>query len=344
MESENLHDEITAAVAVVSEEDPAQAINMAVLADMAEESVDQRDATPPHMESADASVGELEIHCKEIFTERLRELVTSELADIIEGDSELAQLARGRYAPQFASLMEELGIVEHPFGEAQNSPPEQNPSPEQITSAEEIHSRAEAVDPQFQADIAGVVAHLTVRGVDCAHTTGPPKEADRILEKVLGDYGGDFARLKDAARCRIVCTGDPTVEGQTVIQQLQQDGIIIVDGGIKNGFVDRAGKSTDLGSLSRYTDIKVTAIVQDSEGNPIKAEIVIATPEMAAATKIEHPLYEIIRTIDAEFESASQNSIDVSDPRSILLDRLRQTSRNFYKGVSASMSRRLDIA
>ncbi|WP_158645209.1 hypothetical protein, partial [Tsukamurella conjunctivitidis] len=96
---------------------------------------------------------------------------------------------------------------------------------------------------------------------------------------------------------------------------------------IKRKHIAEDGTPLSIAGQSQYMDTKITVKVPDAvTGTDIFGEVVIATPEMAAATVAEHPLYEIIRSLNGT------SSAEVT-----LRLKLETLSETFYESVSEQL-------
>lgn len=219
--------------------------------------------------------------------------------------------------------------------------------PEIARRAMELAAKAIQVNESFQAQAADIA-----QATDSLHLPGSVKDAHRIAEKMEKDYGDDqeigaidvdflASLVKDAARCRIVVSGDPTVADQPIIDRIEESGLTIAEDSlhhplIKRGFLDRhTGEPLDIEAGMRYRDTKVTVTVTVEvparDGGVTLCEIAIVTPEMAAATVSEHPIYEITRSLDGDERSTAL----------ALLYKLRKIQTEFYGGVSRQIGERV---
>lgn len=146
-------------------------------------------------------------------------------------------------------------------------------NPEIARRAMELAARAIPVNGVFQAQAAEIA-----RATDSLHLAGPAKDMHRIAEKMERDYGDDkgdteidvdvlASLVKDAARCRIVIDGDPTIADQPIIDTIEDSGQTIAEDSlhhplIKRGFLERyTGGPLDIESGTTYRDTKVTVTV-----------------------------------------------------------------------------------
>jgi hypothetical protein len=290
-----------------------------------------------------------------LFNDALRVQVCVELQDLLNNGGEELVLAKTQYGAQFAHLFDRLGI-QNPFAPENNdqemtetrlSTPstdheQKTRDPELMADIERLHTVADEVNPMFQARMAMIASSFD----DCLYQPSDVKSRERIYEKVTGDYGGDLSRLKDVVRCRLIHAGHPVKGGahiERIIRRANYPIAIDVDNGremIKNGFV-RHGRELPIDSLVRYTDIKMTIELYDGKGQGVLGEIVIATPEMAAATKVEHPLYEIIRTMETKIKQKRVIGA-VRQEEITLLRKLTSLNRSYYVLVAKSMAERVN--
>ena len=213
--------------------------------------------------------------------------------------------------------------------------------------AMELAARATQVNVSFQVQVAEIA-----RATGSLHLPGPVKEAHRIAEKMEKEYGDEQVEgkidldllaslVKDAVRCRIVVSGDPIVFDQTVLAKIEESGLHIAEDAlhhplIKRGFRDRhTGEPLEIESGTSYRDTKVTVTVTvevpTRDGGITLCEIAIVTPEMAAATVAEHPIYEITRSLEGD-----------DRPSVIKLgDELLSIQEGFYSEISKQISERV---
>lgn len=213
--------------------------------------------------------------------------------------------------------------------------------------AMELAARARQVNESFQAQAAEIA-----RTTGSLHLPEPVKDAHRIAEKMERDYGDEqrdteldidllASLVKDAVRCRLVVGGDPIIVDEPIIRKIGESGLTIAEDNlhnplIKRGFRDRhTGEPLDIESGTRYRDTKVTVIVTvevpTRDGATALCEIAIVTPEMAAATVSEHPIYEITRSLEGDDNVAAAR----------LLSSLNEIQEGFYNGVSRQISERV---
>jgi hypothetical protein len=301
----------------------------------------EADETPSAAESATAKrllkynkilEDKYTLQLAELFSPYLRKLTATETA-LIHGDEKLRKkIAHAIHALGVERDTLDLGdSYEDPFIPA---------DPEIAKRALELEERAIQVNAAFQAE-AGQISRAT----GSLHVPGPVKDAHRIAEKMEREYRGTLggnetsidllaSLVKDAVRCRIVIDGDPTTADQAVIETITESGLAIAKDAlhhplIKRSFRDRhTGKPLDIGSGAGYRDTKVTVTVTvevpTRDGGTTLCEIAIVTPEMAAATVSEHPIYEISRSLEADKRPATAT----------LLSRLEEVQEAFYRDVS----------
>lgn len=208
-------------------------------------------------------------------------------------------------------------------------------------AAIEIATRAQRVNPSFQAEAAEIA-----RALGLLHIPGPLKKPERIAEKIDNDYlvnshtrGLEVdtlaSKIKDAARCRIVIEGDPRSADQPVIEMITASRLDIAvnpDGSqqITRGF----GSVKSNGIRPRYRDTKaIVAVEMPADDNQVvRCEIAIVTPEMAVACDVEHPIYEILRSFEIDGRPAS---VSVAETLGALPER-------FYRDVQEHLHQRLD--
>lgn len=141
--------------------------------------------------------------------------------------------------------------------------------------AQDVAGRSHAVNDSFQSAVK-IIADET----GAIHVPGPSKQAARIHEKAVNDYGGDVAKVQDATRATV--TLGSAGELNKYIQAIGKQFEVVR---VKNG-LDNAG----------YQDVKVNVRLPNGD----TGEILLATPEMLKA-KNElggHKLYEQARGAD----------------------------------------------
>lgn len=305
---------------------------------------DESEETPPAPEVTTAEKlreynkhleGEYRQLLAEPFASCLRNLTATEIA-FIRGDEELRN--------KTAYAMHEFGVDQDFLNLGDSYETAYVPKdPEIAKRAMVLAARAVQVNASFQAQAAEIA-----RATGSLHLPGPVKEAHRIAEKMEKDYRDEAISIdilafmvKDAVRCRIVVDGDPTTSDQAIIDKIEESGLHIAEDAlhhplIKRGFRDRhTGEPLDIESGTSYRDTKVTVTVTvevpTRDGGVTLCEIAIVTPEMAAATVSEHPLYEITRSLDGDERPFATK----------LGDELKGIQRVFYTEVSHQMSHRL---
>ena len=386
LEAARLHDEVTRAVAQVSEEDPDEAIAMAMTVTASEEYLDdlaagavdpdqaehfvELSATDSYVDPTDNSAEQagpdsviaLEAELKDRQRAELAGIVARLLDRVLPTGSPVAELVTGRYAPRFQHLLERLGVPDR-WGiddAARTQTSEalgETPSPELLAQTKRILDVAGHLDSGFRSRVRQVVNQLNVQGVTCAHRPGPLKDAHRTAQKIQADYGGDASRLQDALRCRIVHTGDPVAVAEQAIAVIESAGMEIAtrrnkrtgenERIIKNRFVGSTGATRPIRGMSTYTDVKVITVALREGDDELLAEIVIAPPEMTAATDIEHTFYEIRRSIESELKLEERRTGEATpedDPRRQLSSLLATASKQFYSLVSGSLADRLSLS
>lgn len=274
----------------------------------------------------------------ELFITCVHNLDTTE-QDFIRSDEEIRN--------KVAFALQEFGI-DHDvlyFGDYRKSAYVAK-KPEIARHAMELAAKAIEVDETFQAYAADIA-----RTTGALHIPGPVKDMHRIAEKMETDYLSEMsneevvldrlsARVRDAARCRLVVDGDPTVADESIIAMIEEVGLHIAEDEhhnpwIRRGFRDKdSGEPLNIESVKDYRDTKVTVTVEvpTGDGGVALCEIAIVTPEMAVATVSEHPVYEIIRSFDSD---------DARRSVLVIIRELRGLQEAFYGGVSQQISSRL---
>ena len=125
----------------------------------------------------------------------------------------------------------------------------------------------------------------------------PLKGMKRAAEKLVRDYAGNTSRMRDLLRATIIADSNASV--YAALDRIQQDFEVV-------RVSDRIANPLPTG----YTDILVN--VRTPGG--VVAEIQISTPEMMAAKKVSHRVYEVQRTLridDPRFSALSQLQRDI---------------------------------
>lgn len=104
------------------------------------------------------------------------------------------------------------------------------------------------------------------------------KGASRTVDKVLGDYGGDPTKIKDLVRATILT--DSAEAAQRAVGGIFEK-FEVLPGGRRN-LLDPNKEPVD-----GYRDAKFNVLI-----NGHVAEVQVNLPEMVAAKKVAHPLYE----------------------------------------------------
>jgi hypothetical protein len=198
------------------------------------------------------------------------------------------------------------GVTELP-----GSAPAAGPAPQMIVPQTPAHVRQAAEDmlaaihphnDQFGLHLTDLGQAL---GEDVSH--GPIKGLDRLAEKAHLDYGGDVSQVRDGIR-GMVHISDPA----NLQQHLDE---------IANRFNVTRVKHVDGSNTFGYKDTKVNVLLPSGH----EAEIQIITPEMAAAKKEGHAVYEKART-----------ETDANK-----LAKFEQKMRSIYAGADEALNRRL---
>lgn len=115
----------------------------------------------------------------------------------------------------------------------------------------------------------------------------PTKGLQRAKEKVEADYGGDWSRLKDAARCTIAV--DTIDQVHEVVDKLKAGGMIVAQP-MKDRYKGKPAKGG-------YRDINI--IIRAPNGH--LTEVQINTKAMMQAKNAGHKDYEVVRSLDAKY-------------------------------------------
>ncbi|TWS17774.1 hypothetical protein FK529_18955 [Tsukamurella asaccharolytica] len=309
---------VTAGVEALAAEDPEAAADVATLADEAA-ALTTLDKTDREHEDETAP-GELLRRTTEyerqfrhqlagMFGELLAGGLTDAEQQFIANNAELQHMieaARASFAGEPVAAVEYVG------------------SPEVMRQCALLVEAAHRVDGEYQARMAAVGERLGV-----AYSPGGVKSIGRMAEKTERENGGDVSRIKDVVRGRLIIPGDLRDDGQ-YIAAVRDAGFSIMrdrttgEELIKRNYIAENGTPLPVRGQPKYLDTKITIKLTDkASGNEVSAEMVIATPEMAAATVAEHPLYEIRRSL---------NGTSAAEIR--LKKKLRAVSANFYRSVS----------
>lgn len=157
--------------------------------------------------------------------------------------------------------------------------------------------RARAAQDDFAASLRSVASDV---GAD--YKVGKLKEVPRALEKVLADYGGDAARVKDLLRGTLVVDSLEQADRAVTAIEARLGAL----SKIKNSLRDAAV------SFSGYRDININATVRGQT-----VELQIHVPEMVAAkTNGGHQLYARMRAIEAR-AATEKRILSVSEQEEI---------------------------
>jgi hypothetical protein len=326
-------DLVTDAVREIAVEDLDAGMGAVGLVDSSTESL----AENPHIEHESAErLRNRENECEELFKGELKVSFTELLTNLSPEEIQLIH-ADSNLRDHMACALEELG-VEDTIGFGPHVETDYIGTPETMEQASGLVARAERVNDGFQASV-----HQVANDVGGKFKAGKVKTESRIAEKAEIEYGNDVDQVKDAVRNRITIGGDPTVDDLRVVEALRSAGHEFAtnkrtgEEQIKRGFYGRDGQPLSVDRWKRYLDTKVTARILDPEtSKTVLAEIAIATPEMAAATTVEHSLYELSRSIKTTEEN--------SDVENSLRTKLTEMSLAFYKKVSDELVSRLTEA
>lgn len=293
-----------------------------------------------------AEIGERQELCEREYTAQLHDSLAAYLegigannramAEVIESDSQLR--AAISHACEFFSIdTQSLGID---LSTAEQADTGVETDPQVAHEAQNLAESAGRVNEGFQVVLAG-----TAGETGSLYVEGPVKKPERIAEKAINDYVGDVNQVKDAVRGRIVIDGDPTVQDEDIVEKIRaqfsdaQKGRITK---VKRPFINTmTGEAIPVEKWSRYLDTKVSVeVVDQATGGVVTGEIAIVTPEMAAATKVEHPLYEIIRTQEAVLEKAGQENPSKQLQLEFVAG-LKAQVNAFYRGVAQGIQSRI---
>ncbi len=142
--------------------------------------------------------------------------------------------------------------------------------------------------------------HLKSMTDDLAKATGgkadvaPLKDIEGAIEKVNGNYGGDFSHLRDVTRSRVVYNSlDDAYKGLQKLQDMTKDGGMVY-------FKDRFVHPTEVGFRDILVNVKMP--------NGHIAELRLTTEAMEKVAKIEHAAtYQPIRSIERAAEQAGRD-------------------------------------
>lgn len=185
-------------------------------------------------------------------------------------------------------------------------------------------------------------AEIDAIGTLVANQTGgklakaPVKSRERALQKAIGDYEGDAAKIKDLARNTIVVPTGTEEQALTVLQRARPD-IQAKDIKIVKAAEDRLG----------YSGTKVNVATESG----LSAEIQINSPEMIFAKEKPEDALRILGK-EAYAEIASQPGMPSGgeghalyekfrtlDPKSAQAEAVAQKSRMYYDAVRRAAGR-----
>lgn len=255
------------------------------------------------------------------------------LTDLPEQHRELItadEVLRNKFAYAVRSLdaKDTLGIGQ--YIEA----PEYEPKDARVAQhSEQLYEAGERVDSGFQATMQALALELGL-----SYQVGPVKKSSRIAEKAVVEEGLNGDSTQEKIENVVWQDVKDTVRGRFLVDDPRR--IDELARGVQEAYEVLRTKSTlptsrETGEVSlrgnKYMDTKFTLGVDDSQtGRRVKAEVAICTPEMAAATIAEHPVFEIIR------------SLDDRDARQVQLKaQLQKMSRDFFMAVSQQQADRL---
>lgn len=146
----------------------------------------------------------------------------------------------------------------------------------------DMYTAAAREKPAFDAAVKGIADELgaTVK-------LAALKSATRTVDKVLGDYGGNPTKIKDLVRATILT--DSAEAAQRAVAGIFEK-FEVMPGGRRN-LLDPG-----INPVDGYRDAKFNVLI-----NGHVAEVQVNLPEMMAAKKQAHPLYEERAKIDREY-------------------------------------------
>lgn len=152
------------------------------------------------------------------------------------------------------------------------------------------------------------------------------KGAERSVDKVMGDYGGDPTKIKDLVRATIVAD-TPEIAQRAVAEILKRYDVLptgqrnLLDGG-------------DASSLNGYRDAKFNVNL-----NGHTAEIQVNLPAMLAAKKVAHPLYAEAEKLKRQWEQK-----EMPPKVAAKISALREQQRKIYAGAWTEATKALKAA
>lgn len=178
--------------------------------------------------------------------------------------------------PAFQSLAQtaDKSMGKSSIGDTVNIPQATKVTPKvtdtHLTKAQALVDAAQKNNPTFHANMQEIAKQLGLN-----YKEGPVKSAARIAEKAVKEDGGNFNNIKDAVR------------GTMHVPDLGNTKSVI--NAISNKYDISRIKA--LNSDTGYSDVKVN--IKHPDGSI--GEVILTTPEMAAAKKIAHTYYKEAR-------------------------------------------------
>lgn len=156
----------------------------------------------------------------------------------------------------------------------------------------ERYREAERAMPAYQRALRAAGAALGARAREVI--VAPIKVPSRATEKILVDYQGDARRIKDLVRGTIVIA-DVGAANDTIAALRKQFGNLL---DLRNALDEGSPPVSPDG----YRDMKMNVLV---DGH--LAEVQISVPEMIAAKKEAHPLYERVEALNRAAEKEGRD-------------------------------------
>ena len=185
----------------------------------------------------------------------------------------------------------------------------------------DLFGKAEAEKPGFDEAITKIAQAF--RGQP---KLAPIKGVERSTAKIASDYAGDASKIKDLLRATIEV--DSIADARLAIDQIKKEFEVLSSG--QRDLLDPAVPSVD-----GYRDAKFNVKVGD-----IVAEVQVNLPEMMAAKKAVHHLYEQRSAIEREFGFVAKNA---TPEQLAQVDRLNAEMRAVYDPAFASAQSRASL-
>lgn len=181
---------------------------------------------------------------------------------------------------------------------------------------------AERAKPVFDEAMHSALRDLGAEGreVKLADIKGP----ERAVAKILADYGGEADRIKDLVRGTLVIREIGSVKSAIAALESRFGKLH----GLRNGLDPEAPPVTSSG----YRDAKANVMI-----NGQLAEVQVSVPEMMAAKKEAHPLYERFEEIQRRIERAGR---DATPDEAAELAELEARQQKIYAAAWESSLRR----